>query len=136
MLAETIFGKPENKIHACDMLKALGGKTHQVLTAVAMMQADQFYSVLSTTYVTMIPISEALAQRYVATGEADDKAGAFAIQGMGAALVAKLEGSCSGTAGLPLQETTVLLKKFNIPVWQQTVSCETTVKPLHSRHNA
>ncbi|WP_330924480.1 Maf family protein [Candidatus Sororendozoicomonas aggregata] len=129
VFGETIFGKPENKAHACDMLKALGGKTHQVLTAVAMMQGDQFHPVLSTTYVTMMPISEALAQRYVATGEADDKAGAYAIQGMGAALVVKLEGSYSGTVGLPLQETTMLLEKFNIPLWQQTVSDEATVKP-------
>ena len=120
VLGQTIYGKPENAAHACDMLKTLGGKTHKVMTAVAVVQDDRLCSVLSTTFVTMVPISDELAQKYVATGEADDKAGAFAIQGMGAVLVEKLEGSCSGTAGLPLQETAELLKQFNVPVWQQS----------------
>lgn len=117
ILGKKILGKPENPEHACDMLLSLSGKSHEVITAIAVTQGEQISVQLSRTKVQMSSFDRALAEAYVASGEPADKAGAYGIQGFGAVLVASIEGSYSGVVGLPLKETTDLLMTFGIQPW-------------------
>jgi septum formation protein len=110
-----ILGKPNNNQHAAEMLHLLSGRHHQVLTAVAMICNDQFETRLSVTDITFAKLDEERIQRYLATGEAHDKAGAYGIQGHAGAFVQRLEGSYSGVVGLPLFETVELLTQFGYP---------------------
>jgi septum formation protein len=114
-----IFGKPVDCDDAVAMLQSLSASTHQVLSAVAIVNAHGSEVAVSKTSVTFrtIPVDECL--KYWQTGEPQGKAGAYAIQGFGATFVAHLEGSYSGVVGLPLLETQRLLEKFNVPTWQQ-----------------
>lgn len=114
-----IFGKPVDCDEAVAMLQSLSASTHQVLSAVAIVNAHGLEVAVSKTSVTFrtIPVDECL--KYWQTGEPQGKAGAYAIQGFGATFVAHLEGSYSGVVGLPLLETQRLLEKFNVPTWQQ-----------------
>ena len=105
-----IFGKPENRDDAAGMLAALSGSTHEVLTAVALKESERLHSVLSRSEVRFKTLSREEIQKYVATGECDDKAGAYAIQGRAGRFVAELRGSYSGVMGLPLYETAELLE--------------------------
>ena len=107
-----IFGKPESREHAAEMLAALSGKRHEVLTAVALAQGDWLESALSVSEVEFKRLSDDEIRQYVATGECDDKAGAYAIQGRAARFVVELRGSYSGVMGLPLYETGRLLDKL------------------------
>ena len=111
---EVILGKPVDRDEAVAMLCSLSGREHRVLTAVAMVDAHRQQSRLSTSRVRMCAFSRAAAVAYVASGEADDKAGAYAIQGRAALLVESIEGSHSGIMGLPLYETGELLRHFQI----------------------
>jgi septum formation protein len=111
-----LFGKPRDAAHAESMLARLAGRRHDVLTGVALKSADDVEFVLSVSHVTFRPLSREEIARYVATGEALDKAGAYAIQGRAAAWVSRLEGSYSGVMGLPLFETAGLLASAGIPV--------------------
>ncbi len=111
-----IFGKPENSVHAEEMLSALSGQTHEVLTAVAMIELDRVRVHLSTSTVQFRDISRREIRAYLAVNEAHDKAGAYAIQGMAAVFVAKISGSYSGIMGLPLFETARLLEEFGMEV--------------------
>jgi septum formation protein len=111
-----IFGKPRDAAHAASMLARLAGRRHDVLTGVALKSADDIEFVLSVSHVTFRPLSREEIARYVATGEALDKAGAYAIQGRAAAWVSRLEGSYSGVMGLPLFETAGLLASAGFPV--------------------
>jgi septum formation protein len=106
-----IFGKPQDRIHAAEMLAELSGRTHEVLTAVALKYHDQLESALSRSQVELKILSAEDIRHYVATGEADDKAGAYAIQGRAARFVVELRGSYSGVMGLPLYETAGLLER-------------------------
>ena len=112
-----ILGKPESKQDAFDTLNLLSGRTHQVMTAVAVTDGKEEYSRLVVTDVKFNPLSAELISRYIETGEPEDKAGSYGIQGFGAVLVASISGSYSGVVGLPLTETTELLSRFGIPVW-------------------
>jgi len=94
------------------MLAELSGQTHQVLSAVALKQADWLESSLSVSDVRFKPLTEQEIQQYVATGECDDKAGAYAIQG-GRAVRHALSGSYSGVMGLPLYETGQLIERLH-----------------------
>ncbi len=114
-----IFGKPADCDEAVAMLRSLSGATHQVLSAVAIVNEHQAEVAVSKTRVTFRTISEDDCLKYWQTGEPQGKAGAYAIQGFGATFVAHLEGSYSGVVGLPLLETQRLLEKFNVPIWQQ-----------------
>ncbi|MBF8271655.1 MAG: maf protein [Magnetococcales bacterium] len=107
-----VFGKPENGMQARHTLKYLAGRSHQVLTAVAVVIGDPplTRSMVSTTTVWMKNASDQEIDAYVASGESMDKAGAYGIQGLGAFLVARIEGSYTGVVGLPLFETVVLLQ--------------------------
>ncbi|HVF62710.1 MAG TPA: Maf family protein [Casimicrobiaceae bacterium] len=111
-----IFGKPRDAAHAVEMLKRLSGRSHDVLTGVAVKTGEDIEFAMSTSKVVFRPLSDQEIARYVASGEAADKAGAYAIQGRAAAFVERLEGSYSGVMGLPLFETAALLKKAGIPV--------------------
>jgi len=113
-----ILGKPVDREDALAMLAALSGREHQVLTAVAVADQQRCLSVCVTSQVRFRPISSEEAQAYWASGEPLDKAGAYAIQGLGAVFVQRLEGSYSAVVGLPLSETAELLGQFAIPCWQ------------------
>jgi len=111
-----IFGKPRDADDAMRMLKRLSGRTHQVLTAVALRWRDATDVEISISKVTLRRLAAAEIERYVATGESQDKAGAYALQGRAAVFIARLEGSCSGVVGLPLCETAALLTRAGVPV--------------------
>ena len=109
-----ILGKPRDAEDASAMLLALAGRSHQVISAVALV-ADGREAVVSTvTEVEFVPLTRAEALAYWATGEPADKAGAYAIQGRAARFVRAVRGSVSGVIGLPLAETCNLLSEFGI----------------------
>jgi septum formation protein len=107
-----ILGKPADRNHAAAILAALSDQTHQVLTAVALKQADWLESSLSISEVRFKPLADEEIQQYVASGECDDKAGAYAIQGRAALFIMRLSGSYSGVMGLPLYETGQLIERL------------------------
>src|SRR5919198_2338841 len=107
-----IFGKPADRQEATQMLEHLAGRTHEVLSAVALKQDDWLESALSRSEVRFKTLSAREIEQYVASGEADDKAGAYAIQGRVARFFVELRGSYSGVMGLPLYETPQLLDKL------------------------
>jgi septum formation protein len=111
-LDERIFGKPASREHAAQMLAELSGKTHEVLTAAALKSGDWIETAVSRSEVRLKALSEEEVRLYVATGECDDKAGAYAIQGRAARFVVDLRGSYSGVMGLPLYETSQLFDKL------------------------
>jgi septum formation protein len=111
------LGKPVDMRDGERMLRALSGRTHEVLTAVAMATAQGPLSCLSRSAVTLRTISDAEARAYWETGEPRDKAGGYAIQGRAAIFVAELRGSYSGVMGLPLFETAELLKLAGVRCW-------------------
>lgn len=114
VLDDEILGKPASPAAAAVMLGRLAGRTHQVCSAVALVQGTRETVVLSESRVTLRAMEDDEIARYVATGEPMDKAGAYAIQGLGAVFVAHLSGSYSGVMGLPLYETAALLHEFGI----------------------
>ena len=109
---DVILGKPPDPAHAAKMLRLLSGREHRVLTAVAFKLEERLELVVSESKVRFAEISQADIEAYVASGEPTDKAGAYAIQGRAGAFITELHGSYSGVMGLPLYETTQLLKKF------------------------
>ncbi|MGE5090155.1 MAG: Maf family protein [Candidatus Levyibacteriota bacterium] len=111
-----VFGKPRDADDAARMLKRLAGRTHQVLSAVAVRSGDETEVEISVSKVTLRRLAAAEIERYVATGEPMDKAGGYAIQGRAAAFVTRLEGSYSGVVGLPLAETAALLARVGVAV--------------------
>lgn len=111
-----IFGKPENSAHAEEMLTMLSSRTHQVLTAIAIAELDRVRVHLSITSVKFRDISKLEIRTYLASNEAHDKAGAYAIQGVAAVFIANISGSYSGVMGLPLFETAQLLKEFDVEI--------------------
>lgn len=111
-----IFGKPRDTVDAARMLSALAGRTHQVLTAVALGWEGDVAAEIATSAVSFRDLSSAEIAHYVATGESLDKAGAYAIQGRAAAFVSRLEGSYTCVMGLPLFETAGLLARIGVRV--------------------
>ena len=110
-LGPRILGKPADAHEARTMLRALSGRTHRVLTAVAVHDGRRRHAALSVSHVRMAPLPEAAIDAYVAGGEPFGKAGAYAIQGAIAAWIAHIDGSHSGIMGLPLFETAALLRR-------------------------
>lgn len=108
-----ILGKPVGREHAIDMLLALSGREHRVLTGVALAHTKIAYA-LSESRVFFRPIEQVEAARYWQTGEPADKAGGYAIQGRGAVFIRHIEGSYSGIMGLPLFETAQLLQQAGL----------------------
>ncbi|TSA40755.1 MAG: septum formation inhibitor Maf [Betaproteobacteria bacterium] len=116
VLGERIMGKPADSAAAAEMLSALSGREHQVLTAVALAFDQRLAMRLSVSTVSFRNLSADEIRRYILSGEPLDKAGAYAIQGRAAAFVASLGGSYSGVMGLPLFETTQLLMEFGMEI--------------------
>jgi septum formation protein len=111
-----IIGKPANTNDAVEILRCLSGRTHRVLTAVAVAEEDRIEQALNISEVRFRPLEIDEIKRYVASGEAFDKAGAYGIQGRAAIFVEEIRGSHSGIMGLPLCETTMLLRRFGYPI--------------------
>jgi septum formation protein len=107
-----IFGKPADAPHALEMLDRLSGRTHLVLTALALRWEREFVIMVSTSHVSMRELTADEMARYVATGEPVGKAGAYAIQGRAAAFITRIDGSYSGVMGLPLAETAAALARI------------------------
>jgi septum formation protein len=114
-----ILGKPEDPQEAARMLLLLSGRTHEVLTAVALRSNRGIEVRVSHSLVTFRSIGSDEAAAYWDTGEPRDKAGAYAIQGCAAVFIAELRGSYSGVMGLPLFETAELLRAAGIAYWQK-----------------
>jgi septum formation protein len=112
----TILGKPSSAADATRMLKMLSGTTHEVLTSIAITNGNRMLHDTSVTRVRFRDITESEIQNYIASGEPMGKAGSYAVQGMGAVFVERIEGSYSGVMGLPIYETSVLLSRFGIQV--------------------
>ena len=114
VLDDEILGKPRDRDHAVATLQRLAGRTHQVISAVALVQDAREATCLTVTTVEFGAIKPAQAQAYWETGEPADKAGGYAIQGLAARFVRRIEGSYSGVVGLPLFETAELLAEFGV----------------------
>jgi septum formation protein len=112
-----ILGKPNDGEDALRMLRLLSGRTHEVLTAVALATDGELACCVSRSEVTFRVISAIEARDYWNTGEPCDKAGGYAIQGHGAVFVSNLNGSYSGVMGLPLFETAEFLRLAGVPRW-------------------
>ncbi|MDX8379115.1 MAG: nucleoside triphosphate pyrophosphatase [Gallionella sp.] len=108
-----IFGKPQDLKDAASMLRALSGREHHVLTAVAIAMGNRLELKLSTSTVRFVELDEKRIHRYLQTHEYADKAGAYAIQGQASAFIEHIAGSYSGVMGLPLFETVQLLQHFD-----------------------
>ena len=113
-LDRAVYGKPEDARDAQRMLAELGGKTHRVLTAVAIGTSRKRVQAMSESHVMFAPLSAVQIKAYVASGEPMGKAGAYAVQGRAVAFIAKISGSYSGIMGLPLFETHHLLNAFGV----------------------
>lgn len=106
-----IFGKPADRADAARMLRALSNRDHAVLTAVAVARDGHLHEHVESTRVTFAVLTPAEVDWYVASGEADDKAGAYAIQGLGARFIPRIEGSYSNVVGLPVAAVHRMLEK-------------------------
>ncbi len=115
-LGRAIYGKPENPADAKRMLTELSGKTHRVLTAVAIQSGRKRFDAVSTSKVTFEAMTARQINAYVATGEPLGKAGAYAVQGRAAMHITRIDGSYSGIMGLPVRETALLLKAAGLKI--------------------
>lgn len=113
-----IYGKPSGEQDCVATLMALAGRSHEVMTAIALADGVSLRTAMNVSRVTFRALDEKECRRYWATGEAAGKAGAYAIQGMAAVFVARLEGSFSCVMGLPLFETAALLDAAGVRRWQ------------------
>ncbi|MCS6859736.1 MAG: Maf family protein [Abditibacteriales bacterium] len=113
-----MLGKPRDEREAAAMLRRLSGRTHQVYTGLCVWRGEQQQTSHVVTQVTFRPLSEALINAYVATGEPMDKAGAYGIQGKGALLVEKIEGCYFNVVGLPLVRLSEMLATMGVVVWK------------------
>lgn len=109
-LGDRILGKPADATEAREMLSALSGTTHEVLTAVVVVDGSDIRQMLSVSRVRFMALSPETIDAYIATGEPFDKAGAYGIQGRAGIFVADMQGSFSGIMGLPVHETACLLE--------------------------
>lgn len=114
VLDDEVFGKPRNADDAAAMLRRLSGRTHAVISVVWLVAAMREQCEVCVSQVRFATLDASTIAAYVATGEPFGKAGAYAIQGRGAALIEHLEGSYSGVMGLPLFETARLLRRLDI----------------------
>ncbi|HEX8594311.1 MAG TPA: Maf family protein [Pseudomonas sp.] len=118
VLEGQILGKPADEADAINMLLALSGREHEVLTSIAVIDRLRCETRTVSSRVRFRVITPQEAKAYWASGEPSDKAGSYAIQGLAAIFVAGLQGSYSAVVGLPLCETAELLGRFGIPCWQ------------------
>ena len=118
-----ILGKPQDRRQALAMLRRLSGRSHKVLTGVVLLDVEPA-SRLSVSSVSFRALSDDEIRAYWNTGEPTDKAGGYAVQGLAAAFIARIEGSYSGVMGLPLFETAELLKRAGIKLAIDTERAE------------
>jgi septum formation protein len=118
VIDDDMLGKPRDRADALAMLARLSDRWHQVLTAVALASGDGVQCCLSRSEVRLRPISRQECEAYWDSGEPRDKAGSYAIQGLGALFVQQLRGSYSGVVGLPLYETAQLLAEAGVALWR------------------
>jgi septum formation protein len=116
VLGGTVLGKPADDADAAAMLRGLAGRTHQVVTGLAVRRRDTARLATVTTEVTVRDLTDEEIAWYLATGEPADKAGGYALQGAGAVLVERIEGSDTNVVGLPLSETVALLREVGLDV--------------------
>jgi septum formation protein len=116
VIDEHILGKPANAGEAAQMLQKLSGRTHEVLTGVALASKQKAVSCCQTTRVRFRALTATEIDAYWRTGEPADKAGGYAIQGQAAIFIEHIDGSYSGVMGLPLFETAQLLREFDFPL--------------------
>lgn len=116
VLDDEVLGKPASEVDAIAMWQRLSGRMHQVMTGVAVGNAQHIESVMVSTRVHFRALSKTEMEAYWHGGEPVDKAGGYAIQGLGAIFVDAIEGSYSNVVGLPLTETAELLSRFGIRV--------------------
>lgn len=114
VLDDEVFGKPRDADDAAAMLRRLSGRSHQVISAVALVGAAREAQTVSLSEVSFERLDEFVIADYIASGEWQDKAGAYAIQGRAQAFIPRLSGSFSGVMGLPLHETARLLREFGL----------------------
>lgn len=111
---QKILGKPLDGDDAFRTLRLLAGRSHRVITAVALGRGDRRSVAVNVSSVEFAPLSDEQIQRYIASGEPFGKAGAYAIQSQAAAWISRIEGSYSGIMGLPLFETAQLLRQWGV----------------------
>lgn len=111
-----IIGKPRDEADAAAILTRLAGRSHRVLTAIAMARDERVEHRLSISEVRFRAVTPEEIRRYVQSGESMDKAGAYGIQGRAAVFIEEIRGSHSGIVGLPLCETALLLRDFGYPL--------------------
>lgn len=116
VLNNQIMGKPQNQQHAQEMLQQLSGTTHQVYSAISLRRDLNHWEAVNITEVTFRKLTLAEIAAYWQTGEPCDKAGGYAIQGLGSIFIEKISGSFSGVMGLPLFETAQLLEKQGVKI--------------------
>jgi septum formation protein len=119
-LGRRIMGKPKDASEAAQFLIALGGRRHQVITAVVLRKGAQVWARQTVSAVKMKRLSDLELNSYLNTGEWQGKAGAYAIQGAASAFIPWISGSFTGIVGLPLAETAALLATAGYPIWRQT----------------
>jgi septum formation protein len=119
VLDDVIYGKPRDREDGLAMLGRLSGRTHEVLTAVALADARGVELRLSKSTVCFRNLSLQECVAYWETGESRDKAGGYAVQGAAAVFIESLSGSYSGVMGLPLFETAELLRAAGVPYWEK-----------------
>ncbi len=118
-LGRRILGKPRDAGEAAHFLTLLGGRRHEVITAVAVRRGDRLWTRESVSAVKMKRLSDAELNAYLMGGEWQGKAGGYAIQGAAGAFIPWISGSFTGIVGLPLAETAALLQAAGYPVWRQ-----------------
>ncbi len=109
-----VLEKPRDQADGKSMLRRLSGRSHQVMTAMALARQGQIEGILVTTEVSFRALSDGDIDRYWASGEPTDKAGGYGIQGLGGRFVARINGSYSAVVGLPLVETEALLRRSGV----------------------
>ena len=113
-----ILEKPRDQAHGAQMLRQLSGRSHQVISAVALHSGTRQAVRMSITEVRFRVLTDLEIDAYWHTGEPQDKAGGYAIQGLGSVFVDAISGSYSGVVGLPIEATCALLQDFGVPWWQ------------------
>jgi len=118
VLGDEVLGKPRDPQHAVTLLRKLSGRTHRVMTGIAVVESDtgRARSRVVESRVTLRQADEAELRDYVATGESLDKAGAYALQGAGRRFIAGVEGSETNVIGLPLEETLTMLQEAGVEI--------------------
>jgi septum formation protein len=125
-LATTVLGKPKDARQNAEFLRQLSGRTHSVYSGVALLGPEGIETGVEKTDVTFRALSEAEMQFYAASGEGLDKAGGYGIQGLGMALVDRIDGDYSNVVGFPLGLVIELLRGAGLPIWNQGVWKEAT----------